>query len=320
MTKSKDLFGNEIIDKPIRVNIYADEIFKKECPYTKDEWFYIGIILEKLDNSLLDDILIERFCNNFDRTSIYFEKNNKIVHWNEIRIADTKNICMRWFKYILESNRSRNKFFSYILGINNSKLNIEEFDIHNKFNSIYNRFFRSAILYALKTLFPKKQIIIENIYHEEGQQEFHKYFPWHCIYKIDQKEENMIFRCSEIKFLPKDHKKDKRSNLIQLSDTFMGACIGIIHGIHKSKKSKYREELMDCILPLVQRMIKEPKNKNSHYQHANRIMIRFFPNQNTKPDDIRRVFNHFYSNRKLYYLNAKNIQLMIPGINVQTQN
>jgi hypothetical protein len=46
MFRNKDLFGNEIIDKQVRVNIYADEILKKECPYTKDKWFYIGAIVE----------------------------------------------------------------------------------------------------------------------------------------------------------------------------------------------------------------------------------------------------------------------------------
>jgi hypothetical protein len=261
-----------------------------------------------LANTLLEDVIKERFCNNFEEKDIYFEKNNKIVHWKGIRTADTKNICKRCFKYILNQNKSKEKFFSYILGVNYSKLNKEEFNINNQFNSRYNRFFRSVILYALKTFFPNKKVIVENIFHEEGQQEYYKYFPWHCIYKIQQRTENIFFKCDEIEFLPKDHKKNKKSNLIQLSDTFTGACISIIHGLNKSRKSKYREELLDLIQPLAKRMINEPNNKNSHYQHANRIMVRFFPKKRTKPDDIRRISNQFYSNRKLYYLEVKNNQ------------
>lgn len=57
----------------------------------------------------------------------------------------------------------------------------------------------------------------------------------------------------------------------------MGACTSIIHGINQSKSLKYRIELMDIILSLVQRMVKEPKNINSRYKYAYRIMIRFFP-------------------------------------------
>ena len=59
----KDLFGNEIIEKPevIEINIYADEVQEIECPYTKEKWIYIGIIVEKVDNPLLDEIIAIRY-------------------------------------------------------------------------------------------------------------------------------------------------------------------------------------------------------------------------------------------------------------------
>ncbi|MCM8808401.1 MAG: hypothetical protein NC926_10795, partial [Candidatus Omnitrophica bacterium] len=230
-----DLFGNEILENPIEVNIYADEIQLKKCPYTNEEWFYIGIIVEDISNPLLKDIVKIRFCDNVDETSPYYNKNNRIIHWVDINDADTKNICKRWFEYILNPVVSEKKFYTYILGINNSKLNKEEFG-GTDFNTRYNRFFRSAILYALKTFFPKKKMIVKNIFHEEGQQQFNEYFPWHCIYKISEREENIKFECNEISFLPKDHREDERSNIIQLRDAFMGACVSIIHGIKESKR------------------------------------------------------------------------------------
>jgi len=45
---SKDLFGNEIIEKPVTVNIYADEIQSKIYSDTGNEWHYIGLIVEDL--------------------------------------------------------------------------------------------------------------------------------------------------------------------------------------------------------------------------------------------------------------------------------
>jgi len=307
----KDLFGNRFEEKPVEINIYADEIQQKTCPYTEEKWFYIGIIVEDLSNLLLDDIISERFCNNFDEMSPYYNKNNRIIHWSEITDIDTKNICQRWFEYILNPAKSDLKFYAYILGINNSKLNKEEFDESDQFNSKYNRFFRSAILYALKTFFPNKKIIVKNIYHEEGQQKYHEYFPWHSIYKITENEENIIFDINNIKFLPKDHRKDKKANLIQLCDAFMGACTSIIHGIESSKRSQYRKVLMDILLPLVKRMIKNPQNINSKYQHANRIMIRFFPKDKLPPDDIKRIQNQFDTQRRLYYEEKKSGQLSL---------
>lgn len=306
-----DLFGNEMVELPVRINIYADEIQEKICPYTQEKWFYIGIIVEDLSNPILEDIIAERFMNNFDKNSPYYEKNNRIIHWSEINDADTKNICKRWFEYILNVDRSEKKFYSYILGINNSKLDKEKFDTEDEFNSKYNRFFRTAVLYGIKKFFPNRIVIVFNIYHEEGPQQQNKYFPWHCIYKISQKEENIIFLTDKIEFLPKDHRENVRSNLIQLCDAFLGACTSIIHGIKPSKTSKYREELLDLISPLVQRMIEKPENKNSRYKHANRIMIRFFPREKAQLDDIKGFLNQFYTKRKMYYLEQKSGQLKL---------
>lgn len=306
-----DLFGNNPQQEPIHVNIYADEVQGKECPYTKNNWNYIGIVVEDIANLLLDDIIYERFMNNFEKKSKYYAMNNKIVHWADIRIADTKNICKRWFEYILNPIKSRSTFYSYILGLNDSFLIKEEFDTENDFNSKYNRFFRSAVLYALKTFFGGKNVIVENIFHEEGQQQHHEYFPWHVIYKISEKS-NILFNCSEVTFLPKDHKKDIRSNLIQLCDCLLGVSTSIIHGIEKSKKSKYREELADLYLPLFKRMIQQPQNIKSSFEHHNRILIRFFPKEKTTIGDYRRYKNQFYSQRSLYYLEQKTGQLRLP--------
>lgn len=71
----------------------------KKCPCTGYSWHYIGIIVEDLSTNMLADIIRERYMGNFDEQSKYFEMNNKIVHWCQIRTADTKNICRRWFEY-----------------------------------------------------------------------------------------------------------------------------------------------------------------------------------------------------------------------------
>jgi len=162
---------------------------------------------------------------------------------------------------------------------------------------------------ALKTMFSSKEIIVNGIYHEEGQQKYHDYFPWHCIYKIESIDDKIRFNCNEIVFLPKDHKKDENSNLIQLTDLFLGVCTSSLHGIEKSKRSHYREELMQIFLPLFKRMIDEPYNKNSSYKHSNRIMIRFFPKEKLAPDDIRRLMNQFYCKRRIFFLEKKSGQM-----------
>lgn len=303
----KDLFGNEHIKKHVNVNIYADEVQSRVCPINNNKWHYIGLIVENYDLPLLEDIIFERFKGNDDKKSPYYNKNNRVVHWSEIKDADTKNICKRWLEYILNPRKSRKNFYSYILGLNDSKLTREEFNTNDEFNSKYNRFFRSAVLYALKTFFPGKGIIVKNIFHEEGQQQNNKYFPWHCIYKLEDVG-NVTFNCDNIIFLSKDHKKDKRSNIIQLCDCVLGASTSIIHGIKKSNNSKYREELVDVYLPLLKRLIEAPDNRNSRYAYYKRIMIRFFPKEKSKLGDDKRLKNQFYSKRTLYYCKQRSGQ------------
>ena len=111
MTFEKDLFGFDISTPPqIEVNIYADESMNRKCPYTNDNWHYMCLIVERVDMPLLDDLINERYCNNLDQTSPYFAKNNKILHWTEIKNADEINICKRWFQYILNPGKSSDKW------------------------------------------------------------------------------------------------------------------------------------------------------------------------------------------------------------------
>ncbi len=306
----KNLFG-EVIQEFVEVNIYADEIQPIKCSITGDGWFYIGLIVENISKPILEEIITIRYCNNFDPSSPYFPKNDRVVHWTNICDIDTKNIAKRWIEYMVNPE-NKDKFFAYVLGINQTKLNREEFDTSDEFNSQYNRFFRSAILYGLKCFFPQKRIIVKNIFHEEGQQRHHEFFPWHCMYKISQEEENIEFGTKEIQFLPKSHREDKRSNLIQLCDIFLGLCKTLLHGIDLNSKSyRYKKELLELSLPLFERMINEPQNFNSSYAHANRIMIRFFPKESTRLGDIRRLQNQFYTKRKIKYVEDRSNQLCL---------
>lgn len=304
----KDLFGNNYSEKSVHINIYADEVQNKKCPYLGHFWNYIGIIIEDLSCPLLEDIIGERFKHHFDKDS-YYEKNDKIIHWSEIRTADTKNICKRWFEYIINPAKSKGKFYSYVLGLNDSYLQKKEFDLDDEFNSKYNKFFRTAINYSLKVFFGDRKIIVENIFHEKGQQQNNKYFPWHSIYKLKD-EENFSFNCNEIIFLPKDHNENSHSNIIQLCDAVLGVSTNIIHGIENetSRRSQYIKELIDIYSPMFCGMIESPRNSNSRYDYSKRIMIRFFPKETTEIGDIERLKDQFYTNRNLYYVEKNSKQ------------
>jgi len=88
----------------------------------------------------------------------------------------------------------------------------------------------------------------------------------------------------------------------------LGASTSIIHGIEKSRTSKYREELADLYVPLLSRLMESPNNKNSGYEYHKRIMFRFFPRERSNLRDEMRLRNQFYTTRSLYYQEQKSGQ------------
>ena len=296
-----NLFGEEIIEEPLKVNIYADESMNRKDHFGNN-WNYICIIMEREDNPLLPAIKIERFLNNFDQSSPYYVKNNKILHWSELYSADEKNICKRWFEFIVNPHKSNGKFYCYILGLNENYLNDDEFDKDDRFNSIYNRFFRTAVEYGLKSFFGSSKIIVDNIYHEQGIQQNSLLFDWHSISKLSNE---FKFQSDKICFLSKDHKQNEKANILQLCDCFLGAVINIIHGLEcmGSKKSSYRKDLLDIILPLVEELTSiNCMNRNNKFEGC---IIRFFPKVCTKKDSPKRQTNLFYCSRELQYKEDK---------------
>jgi len=296
-----------------QVNIYADEVQNKTDPNTGDKWHYIGLIIEDLEIPLLPEIQKLRYCDNFDKTDSFYKKNDTPVHWVDINSADQKNILKRWFSYIcnpdqktwkygneFELKSSVNTFRFYILGLNSTKLNDSEFDSSDDFCSKYNRFFRSAVLSSLKFYFPKTEITIKNVYHEEGSQGNNEYFPWHSIYKINQ-DPLITVENKKITFLPKNHQEDERSNIIQLCDSVLGASVNILHGVNDGVRSHNKEEIIDLFFPLFERLIHSPYNKNSSYKYLGRMAIDFFPKEKTVLGDYERYKNQFYKDRPLQY-------------------
>lgn len=156
-----------------------------------------------------------------DENNSYYSKNNRVVHFSDLN-AEKYHISKRWLEYILDKKSVDRIHFS-ILGINESALDRSKFDKQDLFNSLYNRFFRTAIAFSLLKFFGRyRQISVKAIYHEQGDQKHHLYFPWHSIYSIGKEYDKIDFQFQEIFWLEKDHSKSKYGNLIQLTDVFFG--------------------------------------------------------------------------------------------------
>ena len=294
-----DLFGQKVVStKPLRVNVYADEIQACVNQITNESWMYIGTTFEIIESSILLELLNQRYLKHLKGWEMYREKNDHVIHWAEISSAEQKNICERWLKYTYKNSQ----FYFSIFGVNLTNLNTSEFGDKDNFNVIYNRFFRTNLSFSLKKFFGQG-VIVENIYHEQGQQKDSGYFDWHTIFKLDQ-DENLNFKCERITFLPKSHEDNERSNVIQLTDVYLGIFKDLHLGLsNDSAKGRnfltYKKPLLEIIEPLFRRVVEAPNNVNSSYNYVKRINISLFPKSSSNKGDIRRVLNNFYEPRQI---------------------
>jgi len=293
-----DLFGNEIPeDRLTPVNIYADEIQNCTHSVTGQEWLYIGAAFEEVANPILDDLKAARYCSDLPDWEKYIAQNDGEVHWTNMKNDGRKvNVADRWLSWLYDDCAPGNRKFRFaILGINMSNLNLGEFADEQRFNSVYNRFFRTLVTKALRTFYGDG-VIVNQIFHEEGQQEHHEYFTWHTNYRLARDLDIPSIQ-KEIFYLPKSHRKDERSNIIQVIDMLMGMYkdlhLGVNHdSYHSRKKGLLEHRFIQEVLE--QRVIKVGYNPNSRFGYHNRFSVSLFPVVQTDVDDDRRNQDSFY--------------------------
>jgi hypothetical protein len=302
-----NLFGEDISEKDaVRVRIYADEIQEIASPVTGEKWIYTGAIYENVNKPILEPLLDIRYRKDLPGWEEYRERNDSEIHWTDIRKEVKKrDVVNRWLNYLYTDSLSERRFYFSILGINLTNLNIEEFDNRQIFNSVYNRFFRSMLKSCLPRYFGKN-VVVEDIFHEQGPQQDHTYFDWHTIYKLNQ-EEGIYLEQKPVCFLPKNHRDDERSNVIQLIDVLLGVYKDLHLGVNPCQYGEIKQSILDHPFineVLIQRVIRKPQNMNSKFGYVNRFNISLFPNLRTDPNSFDRLKDSYYniSNVRLEYL------------------
>jgi hypothetical protein len=310
----------------IVLNIYCDEIKEQrlKIKYTDkfEHWTYIGMLIvpDEISDNLNNDINQLRCLNDkvwrcCDNLCPFHSRNNTEIHYQGVDDSIKFKIAQRWVDYWL--NDRKNIYF-YILGLNLSKLDIDKFgprsqqDIHS---TIYNRFFRTALTKSLKYFFlDYESIIIKDIYHDIGNTQHHKYFPWHSIYKIQSEDSKIQFLNDNIIFIDSDHRKSEgspyHSHFIQFIDIILGCFMNCLH-LSSTNENKYT--LSSSSYDLVSRIIRNPKNANSRYNYYRRQMIEFFPKEDLRGMDESSLEYRYKKFNQFYHERALNIEPKITG-------
>lgn len=303
----------------VQQNVMRLKLFCDESGSPQVGWLYFAILFvpESIESFLLQDLLNKR-CDNETRIGKwgecnpkckFHERNNVEIHFikvNSNRGRNKYNVACRWIDYFLQEV---DKIFLYILGINLNKLDRSYFGDDSIKDTIYNRFFRTAILKASKSFFSKyeyNEIIITEIIHDESSsKESHYYFNWHPIFFINLNDPRVKVVAPEIRFLDSDHRKPRGhriySHFLQFADLVLGCTRNCLD---YTSSDELKRELSLKALELIERLINAPGNVNSSYKYVNRIKIDFFPKH-----DIRQFNNYdlqqlkrwdsFYTKREL---------------------
>lgn len=298
--------------RTISVNLYCDEI--KETTIVdpingNQQWIYMGLLIVPTN---LEEELIAKLCdlrcgnsNNNSGWAVctplcqYHQKNDKEIHYRKSQSADIFHIAKKWIEF---ARKDGIYTFFYILGLHLNNLDYSCFGSHSpsrRFEIIYNRFFRTALLKSIKSYFyVYDSIIVENIYHDNADISHHEYFPWHSIHRLERDDPKISFNCSNIEFIESSHHKSNsaRSHLIQYIDILMGA---IFNALHWESQNEKKENLAFAIQPLLHRMINNPRNRNSSYNIHNRKSIDFFPSRTLHENYDFPLNGTFYKNREI---------------------
>lgn len=304
--------------KHINVTIYCDEIKNAKlgrAPFEEiEKWDYIGICIVPTKNiSNLAKKLNDLRCDsgncytNCIKSCKYHKDNNVKVHYQKYDNTNNFKIAERWCDVILENNNKNfSQFYMHIMGINKNKLDKSYFkETEEKTNineNIYTRFFRTAILFSLKKFFSNyDEIVIDNIFHDSGDMQYHDYFSQQIFNHIYYNEEKITSNCKKIGFIEtnKYNCLENNNTLLQFIDLFLGATFNMLHS---SSEQQNKFKISQKLSPVIDRCINKPNNINSRY--FNIYSMSFFPKNEIKSNATNfekeiLKYNNFYTNREM---------------------
>ncbi len=320
------------------MEIFSDEIFTVRDKYDNSKWMYFGsLFIQKEKKDHLIQHLNNLRCiksNNWhtdvstcDDQCGYHDKNNTEIHYKELAESNARfRIAQSWIKFVTDERSPKNDrlFYFNILGLNLSAMNLEMFGEGTNDLTIYNRFYRTTILGGLNYFFRDRKVIIHNIFHDKGSQEFHKYIPWHAIHSISLANENIEIIPDNIQFIDSDHRKSSKeeSHLIQLIDILLGATYACLHNpsveVEKRKVGHLFKPVLTCLLDR-KKMDYGPMS-GAYYQSKfyRTSQVSFFPknkfDMKTAPLDLqnfdRRIGNgKFFFERQIQIMDSSEVKL-----------
>ncbi|MDO8874283.1 MAG: hypothetical protein Q7V05_16385 [Methanoregula sp.] len=321
---------------PINLEIFSDEILKVTDTRDGSKWMYLGILFvqkEKKDQ-LLQQLNNLRCVNGHnwhpdpcvcESQCGYHDRNDTEIHYKELHHSDSRfRIAKNWISFVKDERYLKNDppFYFNILGLNLTSMNLELFgEDSGRDLTIYNRFYRSAILGGLNYFFKGREIVIHDIFHDRGSQEHHRYFPWQVIHQIDLTNEKTTIIPSRIKFIDSDHRASRavESHFIQFIDILLGATYV---GLHNPSEEMAKKKIGFLFRPVLECLLDRRESDSgpwigTYYQskYHRTCQVSFFPKRRIDLDNAQldpENFNRELRDGKFFF--DREIQIIDPSI------
>jgi hypothetical protein len=227
----------------MNLTVFCDER-KMALNEDGEGWWYICMLLIPFASveDVISHLLDIREHHNFHGEMSFSDV--KGLSRNSPRTAVAKD----WLQYLLR--HSGIDVYWEVLGIATHNLDFSCFgpgdEPTGKYATVYNRFFRTALLFSINTYFKSyDQVIISHVFHDdEGNLQNHPYFHWHLPSVVA--DTRIQFLNEHIEFVSSDHKKEKihkaESQVIQLADLLVGS---VSQRLDQSSGQKGKVELGD---------------------------------------------------------------------------
>jgi hypothetical protein len=266
---------------PLSYSIYADEC-KPERRVSP--WLIMGVLVLADANipAALSVLRRPRRLHGYER-EVHF---STLTNSSESQFGAKTAVAKDWVHSVCAD---RTKIWNlHIRAIRPSLLNTRLFG-QDAEDSIYTRFFRATLKYAL--LASVGGGTISRVFHDDTSLNQHRYFPWNAIRNL--RSEDVQFATNEIDFISSNHGEPghpfpQAAEFIQLVDVWMGAFRELL--LACSRKAG-KIEVASASAPFFE-ILNEPDHRCysggqtvCHYDHRNRCSVGFFPRNSLLQQD-----------------------------------
>ncbi|OLS14836.1 MAG: hypothetical protein RBG13Loki_1518 [Promethearchaeota archaeon CR_4] len=241
----------QVLDqRNLQIDVFADETW-----IGKQEFLGIGCLYvpsaekEKCTRTLFDSRCLKndhsQWVSSFSECPVgkscsaeRHAQDDAVIHFNEILANKSRakvQIAKRWLNYF---KSSRSPLFFKLILLDLQKLSRDKFGDEQVWGNIYNRFFRSNLIFSLKSFFHANQrpVDIQRVYqHRNTMLESHNYFPLQNLHKLeDQGIRGLVVRDYLVRFISDNHRaissveEKGDSQLFQLTDLLIGTSCQVI--------------------------------------------------------------------------------------------